>query len=201
MTASINPDLPRGYLPVDSQALRKDYIDKLFCQQGKFLAVATLNDHYLALAGVVRDRLLARWIQSAQTFFEQQSRTVAYLSAEFLLGPQLGNNLLCLGIRDAVSAALQGMPYTLDELVAYEEEPGLGNGGLGRLAACYMDSLATLNIPAIGYGLRYEYGIFDQLCCTRSRCLCAYAADSCRACAARSSLRAKLRRATPWQSS
>jgi glycogen phosphorylase len=161
-TASFSADLCKAYLPVDPQTLRHDYLEKLLCQQGKFLAVATQNDHYLALAGVVRDRLLTRWIHSAQTFFEQQSRTVAYLSAEFLLGPQLGNNLLCLGIRDAVNSALQGMPYSLDELLAYEEEPGLGNGGLGRLAACYMDSLATLNIPAIGYGLRYEYGIFDQ---------------------------------------
>lgn len=162
-TASFSGDLTRAYLPVDPQTLRHDYLEKLLSQQGKFLAVASLNDHYLALAGVVRDRLLTRWIHSAQAYFDQRSRTVAYLSAEFLLGPQLGNNLLCLGIRDAVESALQGMPYSLAELLAYEEEPGLGNGGLGRLAACYMDSLATLNIPAIGYGLRYEYGIFDQV--------------------------------------
>jgi starch phosphorylase len=161
--ASFSTDLTPAALPVDPQTLRADYLEKLLCQQGKFLAVATQNDHYLALAGVVRDRLMKRWISSAQTFFGQQSRTVAYLSAEFLLGPQLGNNLLCLGIRDAIETALEGLPYTLDQLIAYEEEPGLGNGGLGRLAACYMDSLATLNIPAIGYGLRYEYGIFDQL--------------------------------------
>src|SRR5262245_29938180 len=101
-TASFSEDLTRAYLDCDAAALRKDYWAKRLTQQGKFLAIATLNDHYLALAAVVRDRLMTRWIHSAQTFFDQQSRTVAYLSAEFLLGPQLGNNLLCLGIRDAV---------------------------------------------------------------------------------------------------
>ena len=155
-------DLAHAYMRMDAQAIRKDYLEKLLCEQGKFLAVATLNDHYLALAQVVRDRLLMRWIHTVHTYFEQQSRTVAYLSAEFLLGPQLGQNLLCLGLEAAVREALTTLPHSLDVLLAYEEEPGLGNGGLGRLAACYMDSLATLNIPAIGYGLRYEYGIFDQ---------------------------------------
>jgi starch phosphorylase len=155
-------DLSGPTLADDPLALRSDYIEKLLGGQGKFLEVATQNDHFLALAYVVRDRLLTRWIHSAQAFFEHRSRTVAYLSAEFLLGPQLGNNLLCLGITEAAREALQALPYSLDQLLAYEEEPGLGNGGLGRLAACYMDSLATLNIPAIGYGLRYEYGIFDQ---------------------------------------
>ncbi|MET0389264.1 MAG: glycogen/starch/alpha-glucan phosphorylase [Polyangiales bacterium] len=158
----IRPELASAYLPGDAPSLRAAYIEKLLCEQGKFPAVATQNDHYLALAHVVRDRLLARWIHTAQTYFERSSRTVAYLSAEFLLGPQLGNNLLCLGLADAARDALTSMPYSLDALLAHEEEPGLGNGGLGRLAACYMDSLATLDIPAIGYGLRYEYGIFDQ---------------------------------------
>ena len=87
---------------------------------------------------------------------------VAYLSAEFLLGPHLGNNILNLGLWDNVARGLQGLRLDLETLLDAEEEPGLGNGGLGRLAACYMDSLATLEIPAIGYGIRYEYGIFDQ---------------------------------------
>ncbi len=149
-------------IPVDADSLRRDFIEKLFYQQAKFPAVATLNDHYLALAYVVRDRLLSRWTRTARTYFEQGSRTVAYLSAEFLLGPQLGNNILCLRIEAAVREALEPLNLSLDTLLAHEEEPGLGNGGLGRLAACYMDSLATLSIPAIGYGIRYEYGIFDQ---------------------------------------
>lgn len=149
-------------IPVDADSLRRDFIEKLFYQQAKFPAVATLNDHYLALAYVVRDRLLARWMRTARTYFERGSRTVAYLSAEFLLGPQLGNNILCLRIEEAVREALTPLNLSLDAMLAHEEEPGLGNGGLGRLAACYMDSLATLSIPAIGYGIRYEYGIFDQ---------------------------------------
>ena len=149
-------------IPVDADSLRRDFIEKLFYQQAKFPAVATLNDHYLALSYVVRDRLLSRWTRTARTYFEQGSRTVAYLSAEFLLGPQLGNNILCLQIEAAVREALGPLSISLDAMLAHEEEPGLGNGGLGRLAACYMDSLATLSIPAIGYGIRYEYGIFDQ---------------------------------------
>jgi starch phosphorylase len=124
--------------------------------------VATRNDHYLALAGTVRDRLLQRWIESSRTFRTRESRTVVYLSAEYLMGPQLEHNLLCLGMREAAAEALQPLGIDLELLIDHEEEPGLGNGGLGRLAACYMDSLATLGMPAIGYGIRYEYGIFDQ---------------------------------------
>ena len=90
------------------------------------------------------------------------ARRVAYLSAEFLLGPHLANNLLNLGITEATREAMRGLGYDLDEILAQEEEPGLGNGGLGRLAACYMDSLASVEVPAVGYGIRYEFGIFDQ---------------------------------------
>ena len=146
----------------DPEAIRRAYLQKLSTQQGKFPAVATLNDQYLALSYVVRDHLLERWVRSAQAYYERASRTVAYLSAEFLLGPQLGNNLMYLGMTEAARQALAPLQVSLDALLAHEEEPGLGNGGLGRLAACYMDSLASLRIPAIGYGLRYEYGIFDQ---------------------------------------
>jgi starch phosphorylase len=144
------------------EALKRHLLEKLFCQQGKFPAVATANDYYLALAHVVRDRLMHRWISTVRTYFEQASRTVAYLSAEFLTGPHLGNNLLNLGIHDQVRQAVADLGLSLDELLEQEPEPGLGNGGLGRLAACYMDSLATLEIPTIGYGIRYEFGIFAQ---------------------------------------
>jgi starch phosphorylase len=142
--------------------IRQAILDNLACIQGKFPKVATRNDWYLALAYTVRDRLLSRWTRSAHTYFERGSRTVCYLSAEFLVGPHLGNNLLNLGLLDAAREACQSLELDLDELLEQEEEPGLGNGGLGRLAACYMDSLASLSIPAIGYGLRYEFGIFDQ---------------------------------------
>jgi glycogen phosphorylase len=146
----------------DPASLRRDFIQKLFFELAKFPGVATRNDHYLALAYTIRDRLLYRWVRSARTYLEGQHRTVIYLSAEYLLGPQLENNLLCLGIDAPVREALGAMGLSLDELIEHEEEPGLGNGGLGRLAACFMDSLATLEIPAIGHGIRYEFGIFDQ---------------------------------------
>ncbi len=146
----------------DAEALRRDLESKLFVELAKFPAVATKNDLYLALAYAVRDRLLHRWVRSASTFLEGKHRAVIYLSAEYLIGPQLGSNLLALGLHTAARTALASMNVSLDEILEHEEEPGLGNGGLGRLAACYMDSAATLDLPAIGHGLRYEFGIFDQ---------------------------------------
>jgi len=146
----------------DTASIRRDFVEKLLFQLMKFPGVATRNDHYLALAYVVRDRLLERWVHSARTFLDGGYRTVIYLSAEYLLGPQLGNAILSLGIERQVREALESLELSLDELIEHEEEPGLGNGGLGRLAACFMDSLATLRYPAIGHGIRYEFGIFDQ---------------------------------------
>ena len=116
----------------------------------------------MALAYTVRDRMLERWVSTVRTYAAQDVKVVCYLSAEFLIGPQLGNNLVNLGIEANARAAMEELGQDLDALLAIEEEPGLGNGGLGRLAACYLDSLATLEVPAIGYGLRYEFGIFDQ---------------------------------------
>src|SRR3989475_229297 len=108
-------------------------------------------------------RLLDRWIKTVQGMLTSKDvRVVCYLSAEFLMGPQLGNSLINLGIYDPAREAVGQLKLDLDELLAQEEEPGLGNGGLGRLAACFMDSLSTLEVPAIGYGIRYEFGIFDQ---------------------------------------
>ena len=147
---------------MDVESIRRTFIRNLFCHRGKFPEVALPNDNYLALAYTVRDRIMQKWICSARTYFEKASRTVAYLSAEFLIGPQLGQNLLSLGILEATREAMNEMGLSLDVLLEQEEEPGLGNGGLGRLAACYLDSLAALEIPAIGYGIRYEFGIFDQ---------------------------------------
>jgi starch phosphorylase len=118
---------------------------------------------YTALALTVRDRVLKHGVRTLETYTEQDARVVAYLSAEFLPGPHLANNLLNLGIMDQTRKALSKLEVDLDELFEQEEEPGLGNGGLGRLASCYLDSLASLEIPAIGYGIRYEFGIFDQI--------------------------------------
>ena len=143
-------------------ALKRAFLDNLFCIQGKFPALASRIDYHLALAHVVRDRLLQRWISTAAAYTTQGARTVAYLSAEFLIGPHLGNNLINLGILPAAQQAMAELGLDLDTLLAAEIEPGLGNGGLGRLAACYIDSMATLGLPALAYGIRYEHGIFQQ---------------------------------------
>ncbi len=142
--------------------IKQAILDNLICIQCRFPPVATRNDYYLAVAYAVRDRMLSRWAKTAHTYFQKASRTVCYLSAEFLLGPHLENNMINLGIYEDVRRAAEELGLNLRELLEQEEEPGLGNGGLGRLAACYLDSLATLNIPAIGYGIRYEFGIFTQ---------------------------------------
>ena len=143
-------------------ALKRAFLDNLYYVQGKFPALATKHDYYMALAYTVRDRLLRRWISTASAYTREGSRTVAYFSAEFLLGPHLVNNLINLGIEKPVREAIRELGLSFEEVVGQEVEPGLGNGGLGRLAACYMDSMATLEIPSIGYGIRYEFGIFSQ---------------------------------------
>jgi starch phosphorylase len=120
------------------------------------------NDWYLALAHAVRDRMVESWIDAGHALHTPGNRIVAYLSAEFLLGPHLGNNLLNLNLEQEARAALSALGQDFDWIVSQEEEPGLGNGGLGRLAACYLDSLATLGVIAVGHGIRYEFGIFDQ---------------------------------------
>ena len=157
-----NPLVEDDRTGLDVKTLRRALADNLFYLQGKFPAIASKNDYYMALAYTVRDRLLQRWLATVQTCVKTNVKVVAYLSAEFLVGPHLGNNLINLGIYDEVSQAVAESGLDLQELIEQEEEPGLGNGGLGRLAACYMDSLSNLEIPAIGYGIRYEFGIFDQ---------------------------------------
>ena len=144
-------------------SLRQAILDNLYYIQGRIPELAVRNDWYMAVAYTVRDRMIDRFIRMLQGGIRRpEVKIVSYLSAEFLMGPHLGNNLLSLGITDQMRTALQGLGLELDQLLDQEEEPGLGNGGLGRLAACYMDSLATLEVPAIGYGIRYEFGIFDQ---------------------------------------
>jgi starch phosphorylase len=147
---------------LDADALKRGVLDNLICLQARPPGIATPHDWYMALAYSVRDRMLARWAATFQTYAERDLRVTCYFSAEFLIGPQLGNNLVNLGIEANARAAMQALGQDLDALLAIEEEPGLGNGGLGRLAACYLDSLATLEIPSVGYGIRYEFGIFDQ---------------------------------------
>ena len=144
------------------ETLRRAIQDNLFYRCGNVPVLATRTDYYLAVAYTVRDRLMQRWLSTARSLLAQPTRVVCYLSAEYLLGPSLGNALLNLGIRDQVAEAVESLGQNLDELIEEEREPGLGNGGLGRLAACFMDSLSTLQMPAVGYGLRYEFGIFEQ---------------------------------------
>ncbi len=146
----------------DVETLRRAIQDNLVYRCGNVPKLATRTDYYLAVAYTVRDRLMQRWLSTARSLLAKPTRVVCYLSAEYLLGPSLGNALLNLGIRKEVEEAVTSLGQSLDDLIEEEGEPGLGNGGLGRLAACFMDSLSTLQIPAVGYGLRYEFGIFEQ---------------------------------------
>jgi glycogen phosphorylase len=163
---SANPiscdDIRTGSSP---EIITRAVLDNLYYLLGRVPALATPHDWYAAVAATVRDRLLENWVKSTRLLAGEagEMRAVSYLSAEFLIGPQLGNTMLCLGIADQVRQAVERLGLNLEELLEQEEEPGLGNGGLGRLAACFMDSLSTLGILAIGYGIRYEFGIFDQV--------------------------------------
>ncbi|MCH9642206.1 MAG: glycogen/starch/alpha-glucan phosphorylase [Actinomycetia bacterium] len=144
------------------EALRKAVEDHLRYSLGRPAALLEPRHYYHALALAVRDRMQLRWSETTQTYLDHDEKVTCYLSAEFLMGPHLGSNLLNLQIEREARAALTALGQDFDTVLACEQEPGLGNGGLGRLAACYLDSLATLERPAIGYGIRYEFGIFDQ---------------------------------------
>lgn len=145
------------------ESLKQAITEHLFYQQGRNIVNTSLNDLYMAVSYTVRDRLLQREHKTMNAVFEDKNvRLVSYLSAEFLMGPQLGVNLIDLNIFEEMKQAVEQLGFNFNEILAQEEEPGLGNGGLGRLAACYIDSLASQQIPAVGYGIRYEFGIFDQ---------------------------------------
>ena len=147
---------------LDSAAITRALADNLYYIQGRVPQTATRHDWYMALAYTIRDRVLQRWMATTETYMNQKTKSVSYLSAEFLLGPHLGNTLVNLGILEEVREAVAGVGQDLELLLEQEEEPGLGNGGLGRLAACFLDSLASGEILGVGYGIRYEFGIFDQ---------------------------------------
>jgi len=153
---------PRQRTAPGVEALAQSFLENLLFVQGRPVERATVHDLYMAMAHTVRDRLVERWISTTKNYQAQDVRVVCYLSAEFLTGPHLANNLINLGIYDEAEEAMRRLGIDLNLLIEQEGEPGLGNGGLGRLASCFMDSLASLDIPAIGYGIRYEYGIFDQ---------------------------------------
>ncbi|MEW5850742.1 MAG: glycogen/starch/alpha-glucan phosphorylase [Myxococcota bacterium] len=144
-------------------ALQRSFLDHLLYSQGKLPETAHPRDLYMAAAATVRDRLVRGWMNTRQAWFQEDPKRVYYLSLEFLMGRALGNNLLALGIHDSVQRTLAEVGLDLSDILEQEPDAGLGNGGLGRLAACYLDSMATLGLAGMGYGIRYEFGIFDQL--------------------------------------
>jgi glycogen phosphorylase len=142
--------------------IKASFLEKLFYSLGRVPRFASKKDQYTALALTIRDRVFEKYVTTAEKIAGQDARAVAYFSAEYLPGPHLANNLLSLGITKQTREALDELGVQLDDILQEEEEPGLGNGGLGRLASCYIDSLATLGIPSVAYGIRYEFGIFNQ---------------------------------------
>lgn len=142
--------------------LQRSVFDHLFYTCAKDLKHATTHDVFRAIALATRDRIVERWLATERAYERSGARRVCYLSAEFLLGRALSQNLINLGLYDVAEETLAKYDIDLTRVLEEELDPGLGNGGLGRLAACFMDSLATLELPAIGYGIRYEFGIFDQ---------------------------------------
>ena len=140
----------------------REFLRELNFGQGVPLSRSSVNDQYLALAHTVRHYLMARWLETAKKRRKSNEKMVGYLSAEYLLGRQLGNDLLAADLTDLAAEAMKVCGLDIATLRTQEVEPGLGNGGLGRLAACFIDSLATMDVSCIGYGIRYEYGIFKQ---------------------------------------
>jgi starch phosphorylase len=147
----------------NTEAIQCDFAEHLEYSLSKDKYTATFHDLYMALAFTVKDRLTEQWINTQQVYHDTDAKRVYYLSAEYLMGRSLINNLINLGIYRQTREAMKELNLDLDELCEQEPDAGLGNGGLGRLAACFMDSLATLEIPAHGYGIRYEFGIFEQV--------------------------------------
>jgi glycogen phosphorylase len=149
-------------LGLDRAALERSFIRYLKCAIGKRWSESTGLDRLMSLSLTIRDRLVERMLATEQRTQEQDRKQLYYLSMEFLVGRLLGNNLISLGVRDTAKALLADLGVDLDDLLESESDAGLGNGGLGRLAACFLDSLATLGLPGHGYGLRYEFGMFEQ---------------------------------------
>ncbi len=146
----------------DVESLKHSFVDHLEYSLAKDEYSATQRDRYRALALSVRDRLIERWIETQQTYYNNDAKRVYYLSLEFLIGRTLGNAIVNLGLQKELAEAMKELGNNLEDLINEEWDAGLGNGGLGRLAACFLDSMATLELPAYGYGIRYEFGIFFQ---------------------------------------
>ncbi|HEY3498141.1 MAG TPA: glycogen/starch/alpha-glucan phosphorylase [Polyangiaceae bacterium] len=162
MSNSAKYNIPVDELPHDAEAIRESFVNHVQHTQGKHPAAATRLDQFVSLARTARDRMYDRWTRTWQRREKQQPKIVYYLSLEFLLGRLLDDGLINLGIREETQRALGGLDIDLDQILEQEPDAGLGNGGLGRLAACFLDSMATLGIAGMGYGIRYDYGIFRQ---------------------------------------
>src|ERR1700754_3265031 len=153
-------------LPVEDEdvaSFRRALVAKLTYAVGKDPIVASNHDWFMATALTVRDRIVDRWFPSTRAIYNEKRKRVYYLSLEFLIGRLLSDALNNLGLTEAMRSALRELGVDLDQLRAIEPDAALGNGGLGRLAACFMESMSTLGIPAIGYGIRYDYGLFRQI--------------------------------------
>lgn len=153
----------RGIVGVENVSeLKKGFNRHLHFTLVKDRNVSTTRDYYFALAHTVRDHLVGRWIRTQQYYYEKDPKRTYYLSLEFYMGRTLQNTMINLGLQNACDEAIYQIGLDIEELEEMEEDAGLGNGGLGRLAACFLDSMATLGLAAYGYGIRYEYGIFNQ---------------------------------------
>ena len=146
----------------DPESLRHEVANRLLYSVGKDPVTATQADWFSALAQVARDRLVERWMQTTRKQYEQKTKRVYYLSMEFLVGRALTNALMSVGLYDDLAGTLKESGLDVEEVREQEPDPGLGNGGLGRLAACFLDSMATVGLPSYGYGIRYDYGMFAQ---------------------------------------
>jgi glycogen phosphorylase len=146
----------------DVDSLKSSIMSHLHYTIGKDEYTATKRDIFYSICYTIKDQLIEKWIKTQQNYYDQDLKRVYYLSMEFLIGRLLKNSLINLGLYENCEKAVHDLGFDLEELVDIEMDAGLGNGGLGRLAACFLDSMATLGIPGYGYGIRYEYGIFTQ---------------------------------------
>lgn len=162
--AAVNPhaDFPFDAPGRDLESLKHAIANKLMFTVGKDPKIARAEDWLHAAAYAVRDQLVERWMKTTRAQYDQDAKRVYYMSMEFLIGRTFSNAMLALGLRDRVRQALLDFGVDMDAVTEFEPDAALGNGGLGRLAACFLDSMATLNIPGFGYGIRYDYGMFRQ---------------------------------------
>jgi len=156
------PSFKYDYLGLDSKSLKHSFANRLEYSAGKDLYTATPRDWYHTAAWVLRDRLMERWMETMRSYYTEDAKRVYYLSLEFMIGRTLSNSALSLGVNDELRQTLSDIGVDLEQVQEMENDAALGNGGLGRLAACFLDSMATLGLPGYGYGIRYEYGMFNQ---------------------------------------